>query len=216
MVKLGKFSGDVLQTQIEETIEEALRASQAETLRSQTASNDVFDVHEVSNSPQSSSVSDAGNADSEESLQSKAENPLVPVTEGAAKIASPQTISAPTYNLTEFLAADTKIVIKKLVELSVGAAFGEIALENANSKRTATIVAETDCKLLSITRADYRNVLADIFAKKKANDIAFLQEVPIFSKLNPKTLETLQSVMSHQTYQADQGDAIHTEQFNKL
>ena len=212
MVKLGKFSGDVLQTQIEETIEEALRASQAETLRSQTASNDVFDVHEVSKHP---SDADTGNADSQESLQSKADNPVLPITEGAAKIASPEK-SAPTYNLTEFLAADTKIVIKKLVELSIGAAFGEIALENANSKRTATIVAETDCKLISITRADYRNVLSEIFAKKKANDIAFLKEVPIFSKLNPKTLETLQSVMSHQTYQADQGDAIHTEQFNKL
>jgi hypothetical protein len=58
--------------------------------------------------------------------------------------------------------------------------------------------------------------LSEIFAKKKANDIAFLKEVPIFSKLNPKTLETLQSVMSHQTYQADQGDPMHTEPCKKL
>jgi hypothetical protein len=48
--------------------------------------------------------------------------------------------------------------------------------------------------------------LADIFAKKKASDVAFLKEVPIFSKLNPRTVEALQSVMTHQTHRADQGD----------
>jgi CRP-like cAMP-binding protein len=116
--------------------------------------------------------------------------------------------NSPSYTNTEYLSSDSKVVIKKLVELSVGAAFGEIALENANSKRTATIVAETDCKLITITRADYHNVLAEVFAKKKGDDIRFLKEVPILSTLNLRTLETLQSVMTYETYQVDQGDAI--------
>jgi CRP-like cAMP-binding protein len=200
LVKLGKFSGDVLQTQLEETIEEALKASQS-TECSPKQANDVFDAHEISTSASMHEVTNdlPKNLPSEATI---ATSPTKPVAEHAAS----QDASTPTYANTEFLAADTKLVIKKLVELSVGAAFGEIALENANSKRTATIVAETDCKLITITRADYRNVLADIFAKKKASDVAFLKEVPIFSKLNPRTVEALQSVMTHQTHRADQGD----------
>ncbi len=200
MVKIGKFSGDVLQTQIEETIEEALRASQTEDRQKQAS--EVFDAHEVA---QNESKDELQNI-LPQNVRSEEEKEQMPTKPASDNIV--HNLSTPTYAVTEFLSSDTKIVVKKLVELSVGAAFGEIALENANSKRTATIIAETDCKLITITRADYRHVLADVFAKKKATEVAFLKEVPLFSKLNPRTLETLQSVMTHQTYQADQGDQM--------
>ncbi len=196
MVKLGKFTGDVLQTQVEETIQEALKTSElAKTSHEEDA---IFDAHGLSMNAQPSK--------SLEAQAFKAETDQVQSAPTAERAVSSKTVQTPTYSQTEFLSSDSKIVIKRLVELSVGAAFGEIALENANSKRTATIVAETDCKLISITRADYRNVLAELFSKKKASDIAFLKNVPIFSKLNPRTLETLQSVMTYQTYLSDKGD----------
>ena len=199
LVKIGKFSGDVLQTQIEETIQEALKIKTA---------SEIFDAHGLP-------TSELKNAEQIESVETKPEEvkpdiAKTPSSPAAERVISSTTPPAPTYTQTEFLSSDTKLVIKRLVELSVGAAFGEIALENANSKRTATIVAETDCKLITITRADYKHVLADLFAKKKATDVAFLKQVPIFSKLNPRTIETLQSVMTHQTHGMDKGDAIFT------
>jgi CRP-like cAMP-binding protein len=187
-----------LQTQIEETIDEALKASQSENHQKQ--SSEVFEAHEIS-------TNDHAHEEPQkmpEHLRYEDEKVTSPAKSAAEQAISPSS-STPTYAATEFLSSDTKIVIKKLVELSVGAAFGEIALENANSKRTATIIAETDCKLITITRADYRHVLADVFAKKKATEVAFLKEVPLFSKLNPRTLETLQSVMTHHSHNADQG-----------
>jgi hypothetical protein len=204
LVKIGKFSGDVLQTQIEETIEEALKASQTEDR--QKKADEVFDAHEISGNE---SIDDVPTK-MPEHVQSEEEQVLLTPTKQVIEhsLLPNTSTTTPTYAATEFLSSDTKIVIKKLVELSVGAAFGEIALENANSKRTATIIAETDCKLITITRADYRNVLADVFAKKKATDVAFLKKVPIFSKLNPRVLETLQSVMTHQTHETDQGDKM--------
>jgi CRP-like cAMP-binding protein len=225
LVKLGKFTGDVLQTQVEETIQEALKTSElAKISHEQDA---VFDAHGLSMNVQPSKSLEAQASKTEtDQVQcaataeyavysktahtpqaSKTETDQVQSAPTAEHAVSSKTVQTPTYSQTEFLSSDSKIVIKRLVELSVGAAFGEIALENANSKRTATIVAETDCKLISITRADYRNVLADLFSKKKASDIAFLKNVPIFSKLNPRTLETLQSVMTYQTYLSDKGDA---------
>lgn len=193
LVKIGKFSGDVLQTQIEETIQEALKVK---------AASDIFDAHGPSTSQNAEQIECV-----EKPEEVQPDIAKIPSSPAAERAISSTTPSAPTYSQTEFLSSDTKLVIKRLVELSVGAAFGEIALENANSKRTATIVAETDCKLITITRADYRHVLADLFAKKKATDMAFLKQVPIFSKLNPRILETLQSVMTHQTHGMDKGDA---------
>jgi hypothetical protein len=201
--KIGKFSGDVLQTQVEETIQDALRASGSQNSHSQPAESGIFDSHELSTTalqtiqPSESQVP---------------ENSIAEIVQVQGTPAAETSLAHPTYTHTQFLSADSKVVIKKLVELSVGAAFGEIALENANSKRTATIVAETDCKLLTITRADYRHVLSDLFAKKKAAEIAFLNGVPIFSKLNPRTVETLQSVMTNQTCRVDEGNAMRTRQ----
>jgi len=210
LIKIGKFSGEVLQTQIEQTIEDAVRAANTKNLQISKAENEAFVAH-MSAQNTTPSDSQVGSQDGE-----NAEIVMNPAAQAAESVlvnqpfvpAAESDLATPVYNSTEFLAGDTKIVIKKLVELSVGAAFGEIALENANSKRTATIVAETDCKLITITRADYRRVLADFFAKKKASDIAFLKEVPIFSKLHPRTLETLQAVMLVQNYVVEQGEAI--------
>ena len=204
MVKLGKFTGDVLQTQVEETIQDALRASGSQNSQSQPAESGVFDAHELSTSA-AQTVQPSGSQLPENSTAEIVQVQSTP-------LAAQTPLAHPTYTQTQFLSADSKVVIKKLVELSVGAAFGEIALENANSKRTATIVAETDCKLLTITRADYRHVLSDLFAKKKAADVAFLNGVPIFSKLNPRTVEALQSVMTNQAYRVDEGNAIRMRQ----
>jgi len=198
LIKIGKFSGEVLQTQIEQTIEDAVRAANTKNLQISKAENEAFVAHMSAQDGENAEIVMNPAAQAAESVL--VNQPFVPAAESD--------LATPVYNSTEFLAGDTKIVIKKLVELSVGAAFGEIALENANSKRTATIVAETDCKLITITRADYRRVLADFFAKKKASDIAFLKEVPIFSKLHPRTLETLQAVMLVQNYVVEQGEAI--------
>jgi len=201
LVKIGKFTGEVLQAQIEQTIEDAFRATDSKSLDAPKVDappaneSEAFSAH-ISSQPNSP-------ISLPNSEQSEVESAVKPTAQAAERF-----LTTPSYNTTEFLAGDTKIVIKKLVELSVGAAFGEIALENANSKRTATIVAETDCKLLTITRADYHRVLADFFAKKKASELAFLKEVPIFSKLHDRTLETLQAVMRVENYGVEQGDLM--------
>lgn len=108
MVKIGKFSGDVLQTQIEETIEEALRASQTEDRQKQAS--EVFDAHEVA---QNESKDELQNIlpQNERSEEEKEQMPTKPASDNIV-----HNLSTPTYAVTEFLSSDTKIVVKKLVE----------------------------------------------------------------------------------------------------
>jgi hypothetical protein len=114
LVKIGKFSGDVLQTQIEETIQEALKIK---------AASEIFDAHGLP-------TSELQNAEQIETIPEEVKPDIAktPSSPAAERVFSSTTPPAPTYTQTEFLSSDTKLVIKRLVELSVGAAFGEIAL----------------------------------------------------------------------------------------
>ena len=62
--------------------------------------------------------------------------------------------------------------------------FGEIALENSNSKRTATVICSEDCLFGTLSKEAYNICLRDIQINERRNNIKSLLSFSIFYDLN--------------------------------
>ena len=72
----------------------------------------------------------------------------------------------------------------KVVELSEGSTFGEIALINEDSKRTASIYVKEDSVFGTLTADVYRELIRDIQRKNKKEESSFIFSTQLFNNVN--------------------------------
>ena len=77
----------------------------------------------------------------------------------------------------------------EIVQKNKGDTFGELALQHENSKRTATIVTNTDCILGYLSKNDYEACLSEIELKRRKNEVNFIMSFSIFGQMNWITFE---------------------------
>lgn len=92
---------------------------------------------------------------------------------------------------------------KQVGQISNGRAFGELALLNSTN-RAATIRALEPCKLWTLDRKTFRNVLANEELTKKSRVVGLLRHVKLFEKLSDATLSTVADVVQRVEYTAGQ------------
>ena len=63
----------------------------------------------------------------------------------------------------------------KLSTLSAGQSFGELALIEAGSKRNATVMCETDCVFITLSKYEYSKSLGKMETRKQNKRIDFLR-----------------------------------------
>ena len=71
-----------------------------------------------------------------------------------------------------------------IVQKGKGDTFGELALQHEDSKRTATIITNSDCILGYLSKSDYETCLSEIELKRRKNEINFIMSFAIFDKMN--------------------------------
>ena len=72
----------------------------------------------------------------------------------------------------------------EIVQKNKGDTFGELALQHEDSKRTATIVTNTDCILGYLSKNDYETCLSEIELKRRKNEVNFIMSFSIFDQMN--------------------------------
>ena len=80
-----------------------------------------------------------------------------------------------------------KYIIYKYLEISQkskGETFGELALQHEDSKRTATIITNTDCILGYLSKSAYQTCLSEIELKRRKNEVNFIMSFAIFDQMN--------------------------------
>ena len=65
-----------------------------------------------------------------------------------------------------------------------GDTFGELALQHEDSKRTATIITNTDCIFGYLTKSAYEACLSEIELKRRKNEVNFIMSFAIFDQMN--------------------------------
>ena len=71
-----------------------------------------------------------------------------------------------------------------IVQKNKGDTFGELALQHEDSKRTATIIANTDCILGYLSKSAYETCLSEIELKKRKHEVNFIMSFAIFDQMN--------------------------------
>ena len=77
---------------------------------------------------------------------------------------------------------------QEIIQLETGDMFGDTALGSATSKRTATIIAATDCHFASLNKEIY-NYIKFSNDKNRRNNINYICRTRIFKSLKYKTIE---------------------------
>ena len=72
----------------------------------------------------------------------------------------------------------------EIVQKNKGDTFGELALQHEDSKRTATILTNTDCILGYLLKNDYESCLSEIELKRRKNEVNFIMSFAIFDQMN--------------------------------
>ena len=72
----------------------------------------------------------------------------------------------------------------EIIQKNKGDTFGELALQHEDSKRTATIVTNTDCILGYLSKNDYETCLSEIELKRRKNEVNFIMSFAIFDQMN--------------------------------
>jgi len=74
--------------------------------------------------------------------------------------------------------------------LSVGDAFGEIALIN-NARRTASIICKEKTLMVTLSKQSYDKILSNLHSKKFMESVNFLKEFSLFSQWQNSQLTAL-------------------------
>lgn len=71
--------------------------------------------------------------------------------------------------------------------IKIGNIFGELALNNKNKKRTATIIAKEECYFAVLSKKVYDNYIKVAQIKSRIRKVLFFTEGPIFKGITPAT-----------------------------
>ena len=78
----------------------------------------------------------------------------------------------------------------EIIKKNKGDIFGEVALQNENKKRTATIICYENCVFGSLSKSAYNNCLRDIEVRKRRNYVNFILSFPIFTEMRWNIFES--------------------------
>ena len=78
----------------------------------------------------------------------------------------------------------------EIVKKGKGDIFGEVALQNEDKKRTATIICIDDCVFGSLSKNAYNNCLKEIEVRKRRANVTFILSFPIFTELRWNVFES--------------------------
>ncbi|KAK6625141.1 hypothetical protein RUM43_005432 [Polyplax serrata] len=90
---------------------------------------------------------------------------------------------------------------EKVNTLGPGKVFGELALLY-NSKRNATILANTDCKFWVLDRKVFLHIMKKSGMQMTENRVKFLKSVPLLSSLNTEVLIKMTDLLKLRSYSA--------------
>lgn len=96
---------------------------------------------------------------------------------------------------------NTVYFMHKINSLHAGQSFGELALlDDKNTRRTASVIAETTCNFLVLDKNNYRNILG-FFENREVNKmIDFLCGTHLFHGWERRTLKTIKFHFEKKTY----------------
>ena len=118
-------------------------------------------------------------------------NPKIPLDiylsylNGEKKVNIKEKIKTSTHNVKEVNICG----YYKITELKEGNCFGEVALKNENSLRTASVFTNTLCSFAFLDVENYNMTLKNIQRKTRLENINFLLKVGIFNGLNEENFE---------------------------
>lgn len=72
----------------------------------------------------------------------------------------------------------------EVIQKDKGDIFGEVALQNSDKKRTATIICLDDCIFGCLSREEFNGCLRDIEVKQRRNEVNFVLSFNIFKGMN--------------------------------
>ena len=78
----------------------------------------------------------------------------------------------------------------EIIKKNKGDIFGEVALQNEDKKRTATIICYENCVFGSLSKSAYNNCLRDIEVRKRRNYVNFILSFPIFTEMRWNIFES--------------------------
>ena len=78
----------------------------------------------------------------------------------------------------------------EIIKKNKGDIFGEVALQNEDKKRTATIICYENCIFGSLSKSAYNNCLRDIEVRKRRNYVNFILSFPVFTKMRWNPFES--------------------------
>ena len=101
-----------------------------------------------------------------------------------------------------------------IVQKFKGDTFGELALQHEDSKRTATIITNTDCIIGYLSKNAYETCLSEIELKRRKNEVNFIMSFAIFDQMNWISFENKyfnyfkREFYSHKDNLIKQGDKV--------
>ena len=78
----------------------------------------------------------------------------------------------------------------EIIKKNKGDIFGEVALQNEDKKRTATIICYENSVFGSLSKSAYNNCLRDIEVRKRRNYVNFILSFPIFTEMRWNIFES--------------------------
>lgn len=112
------------------------------------------------------------------------------------------------------------VIIYSYIPITVkhqGDIFGELALQNPNSKRTATIICMEECIFGILSRESYNNIIKDIQWKKRKKNVNFILSFQIFKGMNWNYFESkVFNFFKNESYEQGQVMTKQNDKSNKV
>lgn len=112
------------------------------------------------------------------------------------------------------------VIIYSYIPITVkrqGDIFGELALQNPNSKRTASIICMEECIFGILSRESYNNIIKDIQWKKRKKNVNFILSFQIFKGMNWNYFESkVFNFFKNETYEQGQVMIKQSDKSNRI
>lgn len=91
-----------------------------------------------------------------------------------------------------------------VAHLGKGKCFGEIALTQGKTLRTATVRTTTTVEVLSLHKVDYDHFVKDLMQAERRENYFILKECKLFESWPRQTIEKMSSLCTRKSYEVDQ------------
>jgi CRP-like cAMP-binding protein len=95
----------------------------------------------------------------------------------------------------------------KASEINKGAAFGELALLNKDSKRMAAIICESEVVFATLDRANFNECRQKVIERQELKLFNFLTDIPFFQSIQKHKIQRITAQLKKFTY--TRGQAVY-------